>query len=68
MDRLLAVSRSAPGSTALFPGHGCGGDALPECAGTLAAALLMTDVGYCSGAAAAWIRMLCPGLLAREAA
>ena len=30
MDRLLAVSRSAPGATALFPGHGGGGEALPE--------------------------------------
>ncbi len=68
MDRLLAVSRSAPGSTALFPGHGSGGEALPECAGTLAAALLMTDFGFCSGAAAAWVRMLCPSLLARAAA
>ena len=68
MDRLLAVSRAAPGATALFPGRGCdadpAGEALPECAGTLAAAWLMTDFGFCSGAAAAWINMLCPGLLA----
>jgi hypothetical protein len=68
MDRLLAVSRSAPGATALFPGHGCGGEALPECAGTLAAAWLMADFGFCGGAAAAWVGMVCParspGLLA----
>ena len=40
MDRLLAVSRAAPGATALFPGPAGGGGerALAECAGTLAAA------------------------------
>ena len=64
MDHLLAVSRSAPGATALFPGHGWDGEALRECAGTLGAAWLMTEYGFCGGAAAAWIRMLCPGLLA----
>ena len=64
MDRLLAVSRAAPGATALFPGHGGSGEELPECAGTLAAAWLMTDFGFGGGAAAAWVRMLCPGLLA----
>ncbi len=30
MDRLLAVSRSAPGAAALFPGHGGDWEALPE--------------------------------------
>ena len=65
MDRLLALSRSAPGATALFPGGGGGGgEALPECAGTLAAAWLMTEYGFCGGEAAAWVRMVCPGLVA----
>jgi hypothetical protein len=62
MDRLLAVSRAAPGATALFPGDGCEGEALPESAGTLAAAWLMTGFGFSGGAAAAWVRMMCPGL------
>ncbi len=66
MDRLLAVSRSAPGSTALFPGGGGGRrrEALPQCAGTLAAAWLISDFGFCGDAAAAWVRMVCPGPLA----
>jgi hypothetical protein len=64
MDRLLAVSRAAPGATALFPGRGGGGAALPESAGRLAAAWLVTDFGFGGGAAAAWIGMVCPGLLA----
>jgi hypothetical protein len=65
MDRLLAVSRAAPGATALFPGGGGGGgEGLPESAGTLAAAWLMSDFGSSGGAAGAWIRMLCPGLQA----
>ena len=39
-------------------GHGCGGEELPECVGTLTAAWLMTDFGFGGGAAAAWVRML----------
>ena len=35
-----------------------------ECAGTLAAAWLMTGFGFSGGAAGAWVRMMCPGLLA----
>ncbi len=65
MDRLFAVSRAAPGAVALFVGRcGVGGEeALRECAGTLAVAWLMTDLGFCGGSAAAWVRMVCPGLL-----
>ena len=59
MDRLLSVSRAAPGATALFPGSGHGEVAL-EWVRTLAAAWLMTDCGFGSGAAAAWVRMVCP--------
>jgi hypothetical protein len=59
MDRLLSVSRAAPGATALFPGSGRGGAEL-EWVRTLAAAWLMTDCGFGSGAAAAWVRMVCP--------
>ena len=64
MDRLLAVSRAAPGATALFPGPGEGGEELGEHAGTLGAAWLMTVFGFGSGGAAAWIRMMGAGLRA----
>ena len=59
MDRLLAVSRAAPGPTALYPGHGGAGAA---CVETLACAWLMTGYGFGSGGAAAWVRMMCPAL------
>ena len=70
MNRLFAVSRFVPGATALFPGRGGGGEALPACSGTLSGAWLMmdSDFGFCGGAAAAWVRMVCPGLLASAAA
>ena len=61
MDHLLAVSRAAPGPTALFPGNSGAG---PECVESLAAAGLMTGFGFGSGAAAAWVRMMCPALRA----
>ena len=59
VDRLVAVSRASPGAVALFGGDG---DGLPEPVGTLVAAYLMVELGFCASAAAAWIRMLCPAL------
>ncbi len=59
MDRLLSISRAAPGATALFPGAN-GGEAVPVWVETLAAAWLIADFGFESGAAAAWVRMVCP--------
>jgi hypothetical protein len=59
MDRLLAIARAAPGPTALYPGHGGAGAASVD---TLACAWLMTAFGFGSGAAAAWVRMMCPAL------
>ena len=59
MDRLLSVSRAAPGAVALFPG-GEGEERAAEWAGTLAAAWLMAGFGFGGGAASAWVRMVCP--------
>ena len=56
MDRLLTVSRAAPGSVAVL--CSCGSDAT---VGTMAAAWLMT-LGFDEGAAGAWLRLLCPSL------
>ena len=56
MDRLLAVSRAAPGAVAVF---GYSGDAA---AGTLAEAWLMAEHRFEAAAAAAWVRMVCPRL------
>ena len=56
MDRLLAVSRAAPGAVAVF---GYSGDAV---AGTLAEAWLMAEHRFEAAAAAAWVRMVCPRL------
>jgi hypothetical protein len=59
LDRLLAVSRAAPGPVAL-----CGGDegaAGLELVGTLAAAWLMREWGFGEGEAAAWVGMTLPG-------
>ena len=57
MDRLLAVSRAAPGAVAVF-GYS-NGDAV---VGTLAAAWLMAEHQFEEAAAAAWLRMVCPRL------
>ena len=64
MDHLLAVSRAAPGPTALCPGRECAGEKGAECVEALASAWLMTGFGFGSGAAAAWVRMMCPALRA----
>ena len=59
MDRLLAVSRSAPGPVALYYSDAAGreGARAEASARTLAAAWLMREWGFGAGAAAAWVRM-----------
>ncbi len=59
VNRLVAISRASPGAVALF-----GGDEkpLPGDVGTLVTTYLMVELGFCAGAAAAWIWMLCPVL------
>ena len=58
MDRLLAVSRAAPGAVALCVGGGAAaGEDVVE---TMAAAWLMRECGFGEGAAGAWLRMVCP--------
>jgi hypothetical protein len=76
LDRLLAISRAAPGPVAVFaPGvdgdgggggdgdSGVGGDrtaSAAESVRTLAAAWLVRDFGFAGAAAAAWVRMASP--------
>ena len=57
MDRLLAVSRAAPGAVAVF-GYSEGDVVV----GTLAAAWLMREYGFGGEAARAWLRLVCPAL------
>jgi hypothetical protein len=58
MDRLLAVSRAAPGAVALCGGGGAAaGEDVVE---TMAAAWLMRECGFGEGAAGAWLRMVRP--------
>ena len=59
MDRLLAVSRAAPGAVGLWGWDGAGAGRVVE---ALAAAWLMREFGFCAGGAAAWVRMVWPGL------
>ena len=58
MDRLLAVSRAAPGAVALCGGGG--GAAGEDVVETMAAAWLMRECGFGEGAAGAWLRMVRP--------
>ena len=55
MDRLVTVSRAAPGAVALV--GGCDWDAV---VGTLAAAFLMRECGFDEESAGAWLRLMCP--------
>jgi hypothetical protein len=61
IDHLLAVARVAPGPTALFLGNDCAVERL-EWVETLACSWLMSGFGFGSGAALAWVRMMCPAL------
>ena len=61
LDRLLTVSRAAPGCVAVF-GYGDSDAAV----GTLAKAWLMTGFGFDGGAAAAWVQLMCPRLRGSE--
>jgi hypothetical protein len=65
IDRILALTRAAPGAVAVFCG-GAGGTDWPAHVGTLAAAYLMSDFGFDAGAADAWLRMLSPLIGARS--
>jgi hypothetical protein len=65
IDRILALTRAAPGAVAIFCG-GAGGKDWPAHVGTLAAAYLMSDFDFDAGSADAWLRMLCPLLAARS--
>ncbi len=49
---------------ALFGGDG---EALPGSVGTLVAANLMVELGFCAEVLAAWIGMVCPALDAKRA-
>ena len=61
MDLLLTLARAAaPGAVAVCA---AGGPQLQELAGRLAAAFLVSDLGFDAAAAAAWLSMLCPALL-----
>ena len=53
LDRLLAVSRAAPGAVALYGGDAAGAG----CVATVVAAWLMRECGFGEGAASAWVRM-----------
>ena len=57
MDRLLAVSRAAPGAVAVM--GDMDGDGV---VGTVAAAWMMADYGFGGDAAGAWLRLVCPSL------
>jgi hypothetical protein len=69
MDRLLALTRAAPGAVAVFCGGDGGADSeWPAHVGTLAAAYLMSDFGFDAAAADAWLLMVCPLLCCGGAA
>jgi hypothetical protein len=61
LDRLLSLAAAAPGAVAVHSGDGF---RWPAYIGTLVAALLINRLGFGEGAATAWIRMLCPWMLA----
>jgi hypothetical protein len=60
-DRLLSVAAAASGAVAVHSGDGF---KWPAYIGTLVAAYLISRLGFEEGAAWAWIRLLCPWMLA----
>ena len=60
LDRLLALSRAAPGAVAVHSGDGF---EWPEYVGTLVAAFLISREGFDEGSAWAWLRMVSPWMV-----
>ena len=65
LDRLLALSRAAPGAVAVHSGDGF---EWPEYVGTLVAAFLISREGFDEGSAWAWLRMVSPWMVGGRAA
>ena len=66
LDLLLSLAATAPGVVAVHSGDvhsGGDGFAWPAYTSRLVAAFLVSRLGFGSGAATAWIRMLCPWML-----
>ena len=57
LDRLLAASRAAPGAVAVHSGDGL---EWPEYIEALAAAFLISRLGFDEGSAMGWLRMVSP--------
>ncbi len=64
LDLLLLLAAAVPGAVAVHSGDGF---RWPAYAGRLVAAFLISRLGFGAGAATAWIRMLCPWMLAADA-
>ena len=64
LDRLLSLARAAPGAVAVHSGDAGGG--WPGYAGTLAAAVLISRLGFDEGTAAAWLEIAGPWAPARH--
>ena len=60
LDRLLSLSRAAPGTLAVHSGEGL---ELPGYTATLAKAFMMSRLGFDEGSAGAWLGMTCPWML-----
>ena len=60
LDRLLVLSRAAPGAVAVCSGDG---SEWPEWVGTLVAAFLISREGFDEGSARAWLAMVSPWML-----
>jgi hypothetical protein len=57
LDRLLSLSRAAPGT------HSGEGLEWPGYTATLAKAFMMSQLGFDEGSAGAWLGMTCPWML-----
>jgi hypothetical protein len=60
LDRLLSLSRAAPGTLAVHSGEGL---EWPGYTATLAKAFMMSRLGFDEGSAGAWLGMTCPWML-----